>query len=132
MVTDAGVELTGAAFGAFFYNVLNDAGESFMLYALSGAERAHFDKFPMPRNTAVFGPTFRGEGVVRSDDITRDPRYGKDKLRQGIQKGDLPVKTYRACPVLSRSGEVFGGIFFGHPNPAPSLSRQESLCGYGT
>src|SRR3546814_7461350 len=65
MVTDAGVELTGAAFGAFFYNVLNDAGESFMLYALSGAERAHFDKFPMPRNTAVFGPTFRGAGVVR-------------------------------------------------------------------
>ena len=25
--------------------------------------------FPMPRNTAMFEPTFRGEGIVRSDDI---------------------------------------------------------------
>jgi PAS domain S-box-containing protein len=31
MVTDAGVELTGAHFGAFFYNVINAAGESYML-----------------------------------------------------------------------------------------------------
>jgi hypothetical protein len=28
-----------------------------------------FSKFPMPRNTEVFGPTFNGEGIVRSDDI---------------------------------------------------------------
>src|SRR5690606_28293614 len=29
--TDAGVELTGAAFGAFFYNVVSEAGESYTL-----------------------------------------------------------------------------------------------------
>jgi PAS domain S-box-containing protein len=34
MVTDAGVELTGAKFGAFFYNVLREDGERFMLYTL--------------------------------------------------------------------------------------------------
>jgi PAS domain S-box-containing protein len=71
IVTDAGVELSGAQFGAFFYNVLNDRGESYMLYALSGVPREAFSKFPMPRNTAVFHPTFSGEGVVRSDDIVR-------------------------------------------------------------
>jgi hypothetical protein len=32
MVTDAGVELTAAHFGAFFYNVENEAGESLMLF----------------------------------------------------------------------------------------------------
>jgi PAS domain-containing protein len=37
IVTDAGVELTDAEFGAFFYNILNEAGESYMLYTLSGA-----------------------------------------------------------------------------------------------
>ena len=40
VVTDAGVELTGAEFGAFFYNVINDTGEQFMLYALSGVDRS--------------------------------------------------------------------------------------------
>ena len=62
MVTDAGVELTEAQFGAFFYNVVNEAGESYTLYSLSGVPREEFSKFPMPRNTHVFGPTFRGEG----------------------------------------------------------------------
>jgi PAS domain S-box-containing protein len=78
MVTDAGVDLTGAQFGAFFYNVIDAKGESYTLYTLSGVDRSAFDKFPMPRNTHVFGPTFRGEGIVRSDDITKDPRYGKN------------------------------------------------------
>jgi PAS domain S-box-containing protein len=66
MVTDAGVELTGAAFGAFFYNVLNEAGERLLLYTLSGAPREHFEQFGMPRATAVFHPTFVGEGTIRS------------------------------------------------------------------
>src|SRR6202035_4734454 len=63
--TDAGVELTGAEFGAFFYNLINESGEAYTLYTLSGAPREAFANFPMPRNTAVFGPTFRGEGPVR-------------------------------------------------------------------
>ena len=39
IVTDAGVELTGSKFGAFFYNVISEAGESLLLYTLSGARR---------------------------------------------------------------------------------------------
>ena len=39
-VTDAGVALTGAQFGAFFYNVENPQGESYMLYTLSGVDRS--------------------------------------------------------------------------------------------
>ena len=113
-VTDAGVELTGAEFGAFFYNVLNDAGESYMLYTLSGVPRSAFEAFPMPRNTAVFAPTFGGEGIVRSDDITQDPRYGHNAPRSGMPEGHLPVRSYLAVPVFSRTGEVLGGLFFGH------------------
>ena len=116
-VTDAGVALTGAEFGAFFYNVDNDKGESYMLYTLSGVPRSKFKDFPMPRNTAVFGPTFAGEGVVRSADITRDPRYGQNAPNAGMPKGHLPVRSYLAVPVTSRSGEVLGGLFFGHSEP---------------
>ena len=44
-------------------------------------------KFPMPRNTAVFAPTFRGEGIVRSGDIRKDPRYGKNDPHFGMPQG---------------------------------------------
>ncbi|MET0182185.1 MAG: PAS domain-containing protein, partial [Caulobacterales bacterium] len=127
MITDAGVALTGAEFGAFFYNVLDDRGESYMLYALSGVPRENFSKFPMPRNTAVFAPTFSGEGVVRSDDILQDPRYGKNAPQKGMPDGHLPVRSYLAVPVISRSGEVQGGLFFGHAQPAKFTGEHESL-----
>jgi PAS domain S-box-containing protein len=126
MVTDAGVELSGAQFGAFFYNVMDDRGESYMLYTVSGVDRSQFDKFPMPRKTAVFAPTFDGEGVVRSDDITRDPRYGKSDTHHGMPKEHLPVRSYLAVPVVSRS-EVIGGLFFGHAEPARFSERHERL-----
>ena len=105
MVTDAGVELSGAQFGAFFYNVENEAGESYMLYTISGVDPAEFAKFPMPRNTAVFAPTFEGAGVVRSDDITRDPRYGKNAPYKGMPDGHLPVAqlSCRAGDVAARA-----------------------------
>jgi PAS domain S-box-containing protein len=126
LVTDTGVELTGAQFGAFFYNVIDKAGESYMLYTLSGARPDQFD-FGMPRNTAVFHTTFSGEGVLRSDDITKDPRYGKMAPHFGMPKGHLPVVSYLAVPVTSRSGEVIGGLFFGYPKPGRFTARHEEL-----
>ncbi len=127
LVTDAGVELTGAKFGSFFYNVTNAAGESLMLYTLSGVDRSAFEGFPQPRATSVFAPTFRGEGVIRSDDILADERYGKSEPHRGMPKGHLPVRSYLAVPVVSRSGEVIGGLFFGHPEPARFDERHERL-----
>ena len=126
-VTDAGVELTRAQFGAFFYNLIDQNGESYTLYTLSGAPRKAFENFPMPRNTAVFGPTFRGEGPVRSDDIQTDPRYGQNPPFRGMPQGHLPVRSYLALPVASRSGEVLGGLFFGHPEPAMFTTRDERI-----
>jgi signal transduction histidine kinase/DNA-binding response OmpR family regulator len=128
-VTDAAVELTGAEFGAFFYNVRNESGESYTLYTLSGAPREAFAVFPMPRNTKVFDPTFRGEGVIRSDDITRDPRYGQNAPYYGKPKGHLPVRSYLAAPVVSRSGEVLGGLFFGHSETSVFTGRDELIIG---
>lgn len=127
-VTDAGVELTGAQFGAFFYNVVNEQQESYTLYTLSGVPREAFVAFSMPRNTPVFGSTFRGEGVVRSADITRDPRYGHNPPYHGMPEGHLPVRSYLAVPVVSRSGEVIGGLFFGHAKPGVFTERAEELA----
>ncbi|HEU5021350.1 MAG TPA: PAS domain S-box protein, partial [Bryobacteraceae bacterium] len=128
-VTDIATRLTHAKFGAFFYNVLNEEGESCMLYTLSGASRADFEKFGMmPRNTPVFGPTFMGAGPRRSDDIRKDPDYGKVAPHYGMPSGHLPVCSYLAAPVKSRSGEVLGGLFFGHPEPGVFSEADERLA----
>src|ERR1700753_2199461 len=109
VVTDAATELTGAAFGAFFYNVTNETGESYLLYTLSGVDREKFAKFPMPRNTAIFAPTFEGTRIIRSDDITKDPGYGHNSPYYGMPKGHLPVRSYLAIPVKNHAGDVLGG-----------------------
>jgi PAS domain S-box-containing protein len=124
-VTNAATELTGARFGSFFYNVLNEEGASYMLYTLAGVSREAFAPFPMPRATDLFGPTFRSGGVVRIANVKEDPRYGKNSPYYGMPEGHLPVLSYLAVPVISRSGAVMGGLFFGHPEPAVFTERDE-------
>ncbi|HZH98271.1 MAG TPA: ATP-binding protein, partial [Fimbriimonadaceae bacterium] len=80
-----------------------------------------------PRKTAIFAPTFDGTAVTRSDDITKDPRYGKNEPYFGMPEGHLPVSSYLAVPVVSRSGEVLGGLFFGHSEPGVFTARHEKL-----
>ncbi|HEY0428849.1 MAG TPA: ATP-binding protein [Pyrinomonadaceae bacterium] len=113
-VTDAATELTKAQFGAFFYNVLDENGESYTLYTLSGVPIEKFSNFPMPRATKLFGPTFRGEGTIRIANVREDARFGKNPPYKGMPEGHLPVVSYLAVPVNSRAGEVLGGLFFGH------------------
>jgi signal transduction histidine kinase len=127
-VTDAATTLTRAHFGAFFYNALDERGEYYTLYAIAGVPREAFDQFPLPRNTAIFGPTFCGEGTVRLADVRQDPRYGQNPPHHGMPAGHLPVVSYLAVPVMGRAGEVLGGLFFGHPEPAVFDERSERLA----
>jgi len=127
-VTDAATELTGAEFGAFFYNVENPQGGSYMLYALSGASMEQFSKFPHPRATAIFKPTFEGDGIVRLDDVTEDPRFGQNPPYYGMPAGHLPVRSYLAVPVIGRLKEVIGGLFFGHATPGVFKEKHERLA----
>ena len=127
-VTDAATALTGARFGAFFYNALDDRGEYYTLYAIAGVPREAFEQFPLPRNTALFGPTFRGEGAVRIADVREDERFGQNPPHFGMPPGHLPVVSYLAVPVIARAGEVLGGLFFGHPEPDIFDERAERLA----
>ena len=127
-VTDAATKLTTAEFGAFFYNVVNKDGEAYTLYTISGVPREAFAEFPMPRNTEVFDPTFKGTGAVRSADITKDPRYGHNPPHYGMPRGHLPVRSYLAVPVKGRTGGVIGGLFFGHPEVGRFTDHHQRLA----
>ncbi len=127
IITDAGTRVTRAQFGAFFHNVPDERSASYMPDAFSGVARKALENFPMPRATGLFGPTFRGEGVIRCDDVRQDPRFGKNEPYHGMLKGHLPVVSYLAVPVILRSGEVLGGLFFGHEKPGVFTERDEKL-----
>jgi PAS domain S-box-containing protein len=125
LVTDEATALTGAEFGSFFFNAKREDGEAYLLYTLSGAPPEAFASFPMPRATPIFGPTFRGEGVIRLDDVRKDPRYGQ----WGRQpEGHLPVVSYLAVPVVGAGGDVLGGLFFGHGQPARFTEAHERVA----
>jgi len=42
-----------------------------------------------------------------------------------MPKGHLPVVSYLAVPVVSKSGDVIGGLFFGHPKAAMFTKEHE-------
>ncbi|MEW5918706.1 MAG: ATP-binding protein, partial [Gemmatimonadota bacterium] len=119
-VTDAATEVAGAEYGVFFRNVVSEAGEAHMLYTYSGAEREAFEGLDRTSDAAVFGPSLSGEGPVRLTDITADPRYERKALH-------LPLRSYLAVPVKSRSGEVIGGLVLGHRDVGVFTERSERL-----
>jgi PAS domain S-box-containing protein len=127
-VTDAATTLTTAEFGTFFYNLVNESGESDMLHTISGVPPEAFSSFPMPRNREVFDQTFKGTAVIRSADITLDPRYGHNAPHHGMPLGHLPVRSYLAVPVKGRSSVVIGGLFFGHPSVGRFTEQHERLA----
>jgi PAS domain S-box-containing protein len=127
-VTDEATGVVAARTGAFFYNVHDQQGEAYQLYTLSGAPREAFEKLGLPRNTPIFAPTFAGEGVVRIEDVRKDPRYGTMAPHHGLPPGHLPVTSYLAAPVISRSGAVLGGLFFAHPEPGRFTEGHERLA----
>lgn len=126
-VTDAATQLSGAKFGAFFYATRSDEGETLMLYTLSGAPREAFEKLGQPRATPLFGPIFKGDAPILCDDVLNDARYGKMAPHAGMPQGHLPVRSYLAVPVISRSGEVIGGLLFGHSEPGIFTDRTEQI-----
>jgi two-component sensor histidine kinase len=124
-VTDAATELSGAQFGAFFYNVLDGKGGSSTLCAISGVPPEAFSTFAS--GTEAFASSF-ASGIVRSADIRKDERYGKNAPHFGMPDGHLPVASYLAVPVISRSGAVLGRLFFGHERPDVFTERAERIA----
>ena len=128
-VTDAATELTAASVGAFLYHVTDPrTGEPFLLQTRSGAAKGAFESFPQPRATALFGPTFRGEGVIRIADMDADPRYRLSAPDHAMPRVQPPVRSFLAVPVKGRDGAVLGGLFFGHSKAGVFTEQHERLA----
>jgi GAF domain-containing protein len=126
-ITDVATALVGAEFGALFYNVRGQDGDSPLLYSLSGTARDRFRKDQPIPHVELAGPTLRGEATVRLDDITADPRYWQEFPFPGILHGQLPIRSYLAVPVKSRAGKIFGALLFGHQKPRVFKEEHEQI-----
>jgi PAS domain S-box-containing protein len=125
--TDAGLQLSGAQFGAFFYNVVDAGGESCLQCALSGVARERFANSPIPSNMPTFDHAFDGKALLRFGDITKDPRDSRNLPCFDILQGYLPVRSYLCVPVKSQSGEVLGFLSYGHEQAGVFEQESEAL-----
>ena len=126
IVTEAATEMTGAAYGAFFYDAPGEGG-THTRYALAGAPRETFDDFLPQGATAPFAPGFGGVGVVRIDDVHEHPASEHPPAATGLSAKGLPIRSYLGAPVVSRSGRRLGYLMFGHPNADVFTGRAEKL-----
>lgn len=107
-VTDAATGISGAEFGVFFYN--SDSNSPLLQYeAVSGSPLGGFSTYPVPGS--VDFSLFKNNSIIRINNLQKESRH--KNLYTGIPEG-LPVKSYMAIPITSRTGEVLGGIFLGH------------------
>jgi hypothetical protein len=120
------VELTGAQFGSYFHNEMDETGERLHLFTLSGAEREAFITMGTPTRHGVFGPTFRNEGVIRSAISWLIPAMGSSSLIAACQ-GHLPVRSYWPCRWSRARARCWEGLLFGHPEPDRFTERHERL-----
>ena len=70
----------------------------------------------------------REEGIIRLDDVTREPRYSERPPYVGMPPGKPPVRSYLAVPVKGVSGDVLGGLFFGHSRPGVFTLQHQRLA----
>jgi signal transduction histidine kinase/DNA-binding NarL/FixJ family response regulator len=127
-ITDVATHLVGATLGAFFYDVTTSDGTVQRGFAVSGAHGGAFAGLGLPSATPLLGPTYRGEGPVRIDDVRLDPRYGRAAPHHGLPPGHPPVTSYLAVPVRLRDGKVLGALLFGHPQRARFDAEHERLA----
>jgi PAS domain S-box-containing protein len=134
MVTDVSTELSGAQFGAFFYNALEQNGEGKgndqdgqLMHTLSSALQEYFTNAPVPYARDIFGATFGHEGIIRVADAAQDERFGQEASFFGLPPGHIPIVSYLVVPVISRAGEVIGGLFMGHSKRGVFTDQVEQL-----
>ena len=114
-VTDATTELTGATYGAFFYNNINDKERDFELFSLSGVSRKTLESIQKPAHEKLFKEAFLKKRPLRIDNIRKYDGLENSSLESTFSEVNMPILSLMAIPVVSKSGMVIGGLLFGSP-----------------
>ncbi|HEX7114837.1 MAG TPA: PAS domain S-box protein [Steroidobacter sp.] len=112
-VTDAVVDLTGAAFGAFFYDADDPTAGPSLPYKVAGAPAGQFHASILPRLTPFLERAFSEKCIVLTEDMP---------LKTGASApspvgATSVVRSCLAVPVMARSGGLQGALVVGHWQP---------------
>jgi len=123
-VINTSTALIGAQIGVFFFDTGNLDGQAATRYALAGIAREAFEQSAWPRSIALLRAA-AGASAVRSPNLPQ-PLAGAHSASEPAP-GPLPMTSYLAVPVTSRTGRQLGGLFFGHPQPDMFTEQHERL-----
>jgi signal transduction histidine kinase len=122
---DAGLRLCDARFGAFYYCPLGEAGgKPYSLYKIAGPDNI-FTALAAPPHTLDI-PSL-GRTILRIADLTLDSPFHGDPPFAGLLPEDLPIRSFLAIPMHSRTGDILGYLFYGHPEANVFTSSGEDL-----
>jgi PAS domain S-box-containing protein len=110
---DAGLQVAGAQFGSFVYNLPGPRSESCTFYQVTAIDGAKSSVFPQ-RNGASLGPAIKDRTVIRSRNISRDVRFRGPLQNDGMPHAQRLVLSYLAVPVRNLTGEVLGTLVYAH------------------
>jgi signal transduction histidine kinase len=125
-VTDEGTRLLAAEYGAFLSSTLDHSTEAQHIQTFSEYSYPAFDDLRNTTNSEIWLPMFRGDGPLRISDLAADGRAAESDLLRS--NGHLPLRSLLAVPVISGSGTILGGLFFGHSEANKFTQRDEEIA----
>jgi len=126
-VTDATTQLTGAEFGAFYYNTVDGIGNPIRLHTLSVSSKGSPGNFGSPEFATLFGSIFLNGTIVRIDELREDERYLNNASLPGLLQDGVQISSLLVVPVTTKGNVVVGGLVFGHSEAAVFTKNQENL-----
>jgi signal transduction histidine kinase len=137
-LTDAATSIVGARFGAFHFNHIeltsHRQAETSKPYALSGISHAAFAELSGFCDAVCRASNLHVEGTIRIGNIHQELPVGYDGLRAaagnlGPSFAETSLQSYMAVPVVSRSGDILGRLFFGHEAIDAFGEQEKQLIG---
>lgn len=121
-ITEECKNLISAEFAVFLYNISDEKGK-YELYTASGISIEKYKEFELPSDTKILEYTFENHDIQRVFDITTNQNYGSfgNYIPQNI------IRSYMAVPVISISGDIIAGLFFGHSIAGFFTERDEKV-----
>jgi PAS domain S-box-containing protein len=120
---DAATALTSAQWGLFFITVADDSGTTHEHRAVSGLP---VDAFA---DASAVDDVHDRPAIVRIDDLLHiDDLHDTSGIDRRRLPQNVPVRSYLSVPVVSRTGDIRGGVCFGHTRPRVFQPRHEQLA----
>ncbi len=127
VVTDAATELSHAAFGAFFYNVIDAAGEAYTLYALSGVPARPSPNFPCHATPRSLRRPSAARESCAPQTSPKIPAMPRTILISACRRGIFRSGAIWRRPWCREPAKCSAVCFLGIPRPASSPSAPSAL-----